>query len=153
MTAKELWERFTRENNINDCQYEAWSFGMNADHLAELVLTGHKTATASAYVLYDLAGEELPQKDEYSVILDSLDNPVCVIRTVNVEIVPFNLISDKHAFKEGEGDKTLAYWRKVHKEFFSNELKAVGLKFSDDMLVVFEEFEVASRADDASRLD
>lgn len=153
MTAKELWERFTRENNINDCQYEAWSFGMNADHLAELVLTGHKTATASAYVLYDLAGEELPQKDEYSVILDSQDNPVCVIRTVNVEIVPFNLISDKHAFKEGEGDKTLSYWRKVHKEFFSNELKAVGLKFSDDMLVVFEEFEVASRADDASRLD
>lgn len=35
-------------------------------------------------------------------------------KTTNVYIVPFNEVSIKYAFKEGEGDKSLSYWRRVH---------------------------------------
>ena len=56
MTAKELWSAFGGEG-----EYEAWSFGSDADGLAALVLAGKKTATASAYPLYELEGEPLPQ--------------------------------------------------------------------------------------------
>ena len=50
MTDRELWEKFIAENEVMDCDYQAWAFGADADMLAELVVKGEKTATASAYV-------------------------------------------------------------------------------------------------------
>ena len=43
---------------------------------------------------------------------------------------------------EGEGDRTLAYWQKLHEDLFSKWLEEVGLHFSQDSLVVLEEFRV-----------
>jgi len=57
-------------------------------------------------------------------------------------VLPFDEITDTFAFKEGEGDKSLAYWRAVHKDFFSRCLKEAGLAFNEKMKVVCEEFEV-----------
>lgn len=143
MTGKELWNRFIQENNLPDCEYEAWAFGVDADLLADLVMSGTKTATASAYPLYELEKEPLPQADTYSVILDSKDNAVCVIRTTKVAVVPFNEVTAEHAYKEGEGDRSLDYWRKVHESFFAECLREAGLEFKPDMKVVCEEFAVA----------
>ncbi|MGM0123880.1 hypothetical protein IGI37_001254 [Enterococcus sp. AZ194] len=82
-----------------------------ADELAELVIQGTKTVTTSAFPLYEIK-EELPAVDEYSVILAGSDNPKAIIRTNKVELRPFNQISETYAFLEGEGDKSLAYWKK-----------------------------------------
>ena len=54
----------------------------------------------------------------------------------------FNNVSKEHAFKEGEGDRSLEYWREVHKKFFRECLEEYGLEFSENMKVVCEEFEV-----------
>jgi uncharacterized protein YhfF len=43
---------------------------------------------------------------------------------------------------EGEGDKSLKYWRKVHMDFFIKELKEHEIVFSQNTLVVFVEFEM-----------
>ncbi|MBQ4279729.1 MAG: ASCH domain-containing protein [Rikenellaceae bacterium] len=51
-------------------------------------------------------------------------------------------MSEEHAFREGEGDRTLTYWRKVHERFFKKELESVGQVFTEDMAVVCEEFHV-----------
>ena len=67
---------------------------------------------------------------------------MCVIRTTRVYTVPFDRVSAGHAFKEGEGERSLAYWRRVHEDFFRNELARAGLEFSPSMPVVCEEFEV-----------
>lgn len=64
------------------------------------------------------------------------------MRTTKVYTVPFKDVSAEHAAKEGEGDLSLDYWREVHKEFFTEELEEIGESFSEDMLVVCEEFEV-----------
>lgn len=146
MTGKELWDLFTKENNIDENNYEAWAFGVEADVLANLVVTGEKTATASAYPLYEVEDEPLPSAGEYSVILDSKDNAVCVIQTTKVYVIPFNEVTEEQAFKEGEGDKSLEYWRKVHKKFFTECMEEAGLKFSSDMKVVCEEFVVVYKA-------
>jgi uncharacterized protein YhfF len=53
---------------------------------------------------------------------------------------PFKEVTDEFAAKEEEGDKTLSFWQKVHRKFFSLELKEYSKKFSEDMLVVCEEF-------------
>ncbi len=51
-------------------------------------------------------------------------------------------------FCEGEGDKSLAYWRKVHEDFFRDEYAACGLEFSQDIPVVCEEFELLMKAEE-----
>lgn len=116
--------------------------GGEADLLAHLVATGEKTATASAYPLYELENEPLPAIGAYSVILDSKDNAVCIIQTKKVTIVPFYEVSAEHAYKEGEGDKSLDFWREVHEKFFTECLNEARLKFTPAMKVVCEEFAV-----------
>ncbi len=145
MTAKELWKAYITENNLADCEYEAWAFGVDADKLAHLVVAGEKTATASAYPLYAVDGEPLPAAGEYSVILDANENAVCVIRTQKVTVVPFHEVTQEHAFKEGEGDKSLSYWRQVHEGVFTQWMEEAGLEFKPDMMVVCEEFSVVYR--------
>lgn len=146
MSGKELWDLFTKENNIEERNCEAWAFGIEADFLANLVVTGEKTATASAYPLYEIEDEPLPEAGDYSVILDSKDNAVCVIQTTKVYVIPFNEVTEEQAFKEGEGDKSLEYWRAVHEKFFTECMEEAGLKFSSDMKVVCEEFVVVYKA-------
>ena len=137
MTAQEMWNASGIE-----AEYEAWAFGDDPDTLAELVRTGVKTATASAYPFYELEGEDLPKAGEYSVILNTKDEAVCVIRTTKVYVTPYCEVTAEQAWKEGEGDRSLDYWRRVHEAFFRKELEAVGLTFTEDMGVVCEEFEV-----------
>lgn len=38
--------------------------------------------------------------------------------------IPFNKVDKQHAYLEGEGDLSLAYWRRVH-EAFHGELPVV----------------------------
>ena len=137
MTAEELWERSGLTGT-----YEAWSFAEAPDKLAELVVRGIKTATCSAYDLYEAEGEDLPQPGETSVILDSADEAVCIIRTTRVYVVPFDEVTAEHAFREGEGDRSLAYWREVHESFLKEELSSIGRTFDGSARVVCEEFEV-----------
>ncbi len=139
LSAQAMWELYTQHQHIT-ADYEAWSFGDDADTLARLVLKGTKTATASAHVLYELAGEALPKAGEYSVILDASENALCVIRTERVFVLPFDEVDEQQAWKEGEGDRSLAYWRIVHERFFRNALAAFGISFDEKMLVVCEEF-------------
>ena len=137
MTAQQMWEASGLA-----ATYTAWAFGNDPDTLAELVRTGVKTATASACPLYELEGEDLPRAGEYSVILDTKDEAVCIICTTNVHVAPYREITAEHAYKEGEGDRSLVYWRHVHEAFFSREMTEAGLTFTEDMDVVCEEFEV-----------
>lgn len=142
MTPQQMWEEYLSLAKIKDCGYEAWAFGTAPDELASLVKDGIKTATSSAYDLYAKSGEPLPEIGAYSVILSSDGSAVCIIRTVCVEVVRFCEVGEEFAEKEGEGDKSLGYWRRVHEEFFTRELKECGLNFSPDMKVVCERFEL-----------
>ena len=143
MTAEQMWGEYIRLHpEAADAQYEAWQFGAAPDELAQLTLTGIKTATASAFPLYEIEDEPLPEAGEYSIILWEDGQAACVIRTDRVYTVPFDQVLEKQAWKEGEGDRSLDYWRKVHREFFTQEMADAGLQFTEDMGVVCEEFSV-----------
>ena len=137
MTAEELWEKSGLLGT-----YEAWPFGEAPDELADLVVQGTKTATCSAYDLYIINDEPLPKAGDYSVILDSKEEAVCIIKTTKAYVTEFINVSAEHAFKEGEGDRSLEYWRKVHVNFLTNELASVNKAFNENTKVLCEEFEV-----------
>lgn len=80
MNAQELWNKYKKINPSIGDVIDAWQFGLEADLLAKLVLEGTKTATASAYDLYAVDNDPLPEVGFYDVILDSKDQAVCIIQ-------------------------------------------------------------------------
>lgn len=123
----------------------AWHFCDNeadADECARLVLSGQKQATAPSVWELEASGGPLPCVDDVHIVTDWAGVAQCVIRTVAVVVVPFHAVTAKHAALEGEGDGSLSYWRRVHRDYYRRVLVGTGRGFSDDMPVVLERFEV-----------
>lgn len=143
LAAQKYWDEFWiaqgKEKPTSVC---AWQFGANPDHLAQLVMDGVKTATCSALIVYEMENEPVPAVNDYSIILNRHDEPVAIIQTIEVDILPMNEVSEDFAFAEGEGDRSYQYWKDVHVEFFTEELEQVGLAFSEDIILVCERFEL-----------
>ncbi|MGP6177005.1 ASCH domain-containing protein [Microbacterium sp. A196] len=121
---------------------EGWAFGATPEHadgLLALVLAGTKTGTASSLRDYENEQEPVPAVGDLSIILDGAEAPRAVLRTTEIQIVPFDQVSAEHAFAEGEGDRTLKDWREVHERFWG-EYSEPG--FAADMPVVCERFEL-----------
>lgn len=141
MDIKAFWDQFIKAYpDFKGDTYTAWQFGVNPSHLADLVINGVKTATTSAYKLYGIDDEPLPQIGDLSIVLNHSNEPQCVIITTHVYLTPYTKISESHAYKEGEGDLSLQYWKKAHHEFFFEEFKLHGLKWSETEIMVCEEF-------------
>lgn len=125
--------------------YESWHFCSNekdANELVELVLEGPKRGTASLHKLYELENERVPSVGVHSVLTDWEGIAKCIIKDVNVTILPFRDFSEELARIEGEGDKSLEYWRSAHLNVFRADAEEYGFEFNEDLLVVFEQFEV-----------
>lgn len=121
---------------------EAWAFGAtpeHADDLLRLVLAGIKSATASSLADYEEEGDPLPAVGDLSIILDGAGRPRAVLEVTSIRIVPFDQVTAEHARAEGEDDRTLESWRRIHEQFW-REHSACG--FAPDMPVVCESFRV-----------
>ncbi|MEI4624078.1 ASCH domain-containing protein [Bacillus pfraonensis] len=139
--AQQYWNEYWKENEKPQT-VSAWQFGASPDYLAQLVIDGVKTATCSGHIFYELENESLPTTNDYSIILNSSDEPVAIIKTIEVTLTPMNEVSEEFAIAEGEGDRTYEYWKNTHIEFFTKELNEIGREFSEDMLLVCERFEL-----------
>ena len=111
------------------------------DELVELVVKGIKTATCST--------EDEPNTStpgERWVVLDGRGEPRCVIESIEVTYRRFNEVEEAFAYEEGEGDRSLAYWRRAHQSYFGR----LG-RYSDDMMLMCERFCVVEVFGDADR--
>ena len=142
MNAEELWKEFCSKTGTDEqTPYSAWAFGGAPDQLAALVIEGIKTGTASAYDWYlEDSKEPLPKVGDFSVILDSRDEALCVICTTATAVVPFDQVGEDHAKQEGEGDLSLNYWRNAHQEFFIREFAGTEHQFHEKLPVLTERF-------------
>ena len=146
MTPEEFWTRSCAASGVDTgSRHDAYRFGDSdamADELLALVLTGVKRATAGLLDDVTADGEELPVVGGYSVLLDGSDAPRCVVRTTDVVVQPFHAVDAAFAADEGAGDRTLAWWRAGHRDYFTRSLAARGLGFSEDLPTVCERFEL-----------
>jgi uncharacterized protein YhfF len=127
----------------------AWAFGANeeqADALLALVLDGTKTATAGALWDYENDGEQVPEVGSLSILVDGSGRPRALIECTASSVVPFDEVDAEHAFLEGEGDKSLEFWREVHQKFFI-DVATHDHGFQPDMPVVCERFRVVYQSD------
>ncbi|MGI9584179.1 MAG: ASCH domain-containing protein [Acidimicrobiia bacterium] len=137
-----FWNRFVSATGI-DGPYEAWAFGDDsrpelATQLALLVRDGPKRATAGLAAEYQQDNEPPPQVGDMSVILDGSGTPVCVIRTTEVRTTRLGDVDEAFAWDEGEGDRSLAWWKDAHIRFFAD----LGFTIDDDSEMMLERFEL-----------
>jgi uncharacterized protein YhfF len=88
--------------------------------------------------------EPLPMTGDIEVVIDHRNEPVLVTRLTRVEIVPYDEVTAEYAAIEGEGDGSLAYWRKAHWAFFSRECQRIGREPVQTMPVICSVFELLS---------
>ncbi|MCH4566680.1 ASCH domain-containing protein [Bacillus sp. ES1-5] len=135
--AQQYWTEYWKDAEIPK-SVSAWQLGDTPNSLAQQVVDGTKTATCSAYLFYELKNIPLPTTDDYSVILDHDENPVAIVKTIEVTIVPMNEITEEFAI--AEGDESYKNWKEIHERYFRSKLNEVGHGFSDDILLVCERF-------------
>jgi uncharacterized protein YhfF len=103
---------------MNWRELETFSFGDNptlADQLLALVLEGQKRATCRA-VSEGLKGAAIGKS---MVALDSKKRPRVVLKTTELVQRRFEDVDHQFAHDEGEGDRSLAYWRAAHERYLT----------------------------------
>lgn len=116
-----------------------WHFGDNkkmADELFQLVLNGDKSATSHLYN----KGEKLHKG--FSILTNWNKTKKILIQTTKIYITTFDKVTQEHAFKEGEKDKSLKSWKAVHRKFFTKELNNKNIKFTNSCNIICEEFKI-----------
>jgi len=113
-----------------------------ANQLIQLILMGKKTATCSSLWEWEAEGKPYPKAGDIWVEVDGNGTPVCITETIEVTIRKYNEVDADFAHDEGEGDLSLDYWRKAHKNYFTRTLDKIDKEFSEDMPLVCERFKV-----------
>ena len=144
---KQYWQSFLdtnpQEGGTVPDSYQAWGFGNTpemADELGDLVRRGIKTATAALVWSFEEGHEPYPEVGEFSIILDGQGQPMCIIQSTKLYVVPFDEVDQEQAYLEGEGDRSIDYWREVHWKFFSEECRKIGRDPDEQMPVMCERF-------------
>ena len=144
-TIKFFWKSFI----INDPSYmdmkipESFYFCDNkkdADECAELVVKRIKRATATSLCWFEKNNEILPKIVDQYIVTDWKGIAKAIIETTQIEKVPYNKITAEFAQIEGEGDKSLEYWKRVHKDYYTREMEPYNEQFDENMIIVCEQF-------------
>jgi uncharacterized protein YhfF len=145
-----FWNAFIKSTGgVDEARfYEAFFFGDSenlANELAALVQTGVKRATAAAVWSFDAEGKRLPVPGDLSIVTNWSGEPLCIIETRAVDVLPFAEVSAEFAATEGEGDGSLSFWQAAHRQYFTRECARADREFSENMLVACERFRVVYR--------
>jgi uncharacterized protein YhfF/pimeloyl-ACP methyl ester carboxylesterase len=149
---RDFWSAFAAHagGDVDARFYESFHFSDNqqsTDELGHLAVEGVKRATTSMVWFYESEAKPLPKPGDLSVVTNWNGDPLCVIETVAIDIVPFDEVTAEFAAVEGEGDGSLDYWRAAHVSCFTRECERLGRLFEPSMPVVCERFEVVYRGD------
>jgi uncharacterized protein YhfF len=132
-----------------------WPFGDGPEMSAELlrlVLAGTKTATADLLWHYEDLGEDPPRPGQLSVVTDWYGDPRAVLETTEVTVRPYDEVDAAFARDEGEGDRSLEYWRRVHWDYYARQCAGTTRVPDAKMPIVCERFRLLLRIEPGSLL-
>src|SRR5579863_7169176 len=93
--------------------------GVMRQRLNQLILDGHKRATAGLLVDYVRENEELESPGDLLTLVDDESQPVSTVVVKEVATMPFIEVPWSFAQAEGEGDESLEEWRDGHRRFWT----------------------------------
>ncbi len=142
-----FWADACKQHSITANDYHCSTFGDPrfadyGDHVTQLAIDETKRATAHLAMDFEINGVERRQAGDYWVILWENMAPACLLKMVKVEVRPFNQVDAAFAAREGEGDGSLAYWSRIHEDYFKLQLGVWGREWRNDLPVVLESFDL-----------
>ncbi|WP_047246715.1 ASCH domain-containing protein [Maribacter thermophilus] len=144
-SARNMWGDYL-DKHLEDAFHEApktmhfYDNEQDANNCADLTKKGIKGAFSSSLLGIQHRKEKLPKIGDFIVITNWEGEAQCIIQLTSVTLRPYFNIDELYAEKEGEGDKSLAYWKKAHWAYFTRELASFGREPRDSMIVVCQEF-------------
>lgn len=114
-----------------------------AREITPLVLDGTKTATGCLLWSLQADGKAPARAGDLSIVTNGGDDPVCVIRTIDARVIPWDEVGEEYALHGGEGDRTLASWRTMYWSYIEGECARIGRSPHPKAPLVMERFEVA----------
>ncbi|WP_191600384.1 ASCH domain-containing protein [Marinomonas algicola] len=114
----------------------------NANVCADLILRGEKRASCSMAHWYTHEGEAMPEVGHLQVVTNWNGDPICIIEITSIRQCKYSEITADFAAEEGEGDKSLEWWKEAHWAFFRLECEELGIELNEDILLILEHFKV-----------
>ncbi len=114
----------------------------DAGEIAPLVRNGTKTASGSLLWSNEVDGKPGPRPGELWIVLAGADEPVCIIETTEVRIIPYDEVPKEYAWEGGEGDRTLSDWRRMYWEYIVSECTRIGREPDRKAPLAMERFRV-----------
>lgn len=150
MTTTEFWKSYLKETNqkeenaVYSGELVFEDSGFTGQTQLSFVLSGAKTATFTPLDVIEINLEPVPSRGEVYVVLDSQEEPRCIIELTDVNIVPFNEIPWDLAQRDGENEN-LDEWRDKIREYLEDEADLCGFEAREDSKIVCEIFKVIYR--------
>jgi len=119
---------------------------IDANECAVLVINEIKQAIATSLWWYEKNKQPLPKVGNQYIVTDWNGEAKAIIETTKIERTPYNQITARFAAIEGEGDKSLGYWKKVHKAYYSREMAPYNEHFDENMIIICEHFKTIFKA-------
>ncbi len=145
-SARNLWGDYL-DAHLEDAFHEApktiyfCDNEVDANECTKLVKAGVKKATSDSLLGLQYRKERLPKIGDYTVVTNWEGEAQCIVRTTKVILKPFFSIDEEYAQMEGEGDKSLDYWKKTHWDYYTRELEEYDRVPRESMIIVCQEFE------------
>ena len=143
----EFWQGQVVPTDVTAEQF-GWEGTPMADELADLIINGIKTASCGSYDEWLHEGADPKELvGSYTIVLNSKDEPVGIIKYTDVAIMPMNEVPEEIARAEGEGDLSYQYWYNAHVKFFTEFMPQIGKEFYEEMPLVVEWWELIHAKD------
>lgn len=145
--AEAFWERYLTATDAaaDDAYTDLACFGDSvelANELIDLVLIGQKRATASSAYEIEHEGTTVPRVGDKWIACDGTGTPRALIETTEVREGPLSSVDEQFAWDEGEGERTRDDWLRMHIGYYKRTFATAGLRFHEDIPVIFERFTV-----------
>lgn len=126
-------------------EYQVRSFGADAkssSFLISLIASGSKTGTFTTPWLYEREPNNRPMLGGYTVVTEFDGTPKLVLRTMSLELLTFETVTEAQTHLESPSARSVQAWRDIHWGYFTRVLSPYGVKPQMSMPVVAERFDV-----------
>ena len=144
------WDQYLRSLPQGTAQPDGYAdsyyFGIvpeDAPEISKLVLDGTKTASGGIKWVYEAEGTPMPKPGDLCVVTNGHDDPFCIVETVEVQVIPYDEVGEDFAYEGGEGDRSMADWRRIYWKYIVFECAKAGREPDVKTLLVMERFRVA----------
>jgi uncharacterized protein YhfF len=120
------------------------------DDIGALAVKSLKRGTCHQAMQFELDDMAMRSVGDYWIIVKTDGTPVCVVKIIGINIVPFNQVGPEFAASEGpEGGLIPSHenWSNAHREYFQEQCDRWGVPWREDNPVVCESFITVFRPD------